>query len=114
MYDNHCTNLGGVLKDHIATTYGIVCRSCLNSCQYFHVMKGLVPDIMHDILEGSLELCLRHMLIHFIHEEKLFTLKILNDWLTSFKYGPSEVKNRPTLLSPTSITPEGRLKQSGM
>lgn len=76
-------------------------------------MKGLVPDIMHDILEGSLELCLRHMLMHYINDEKLFTLKFLNDRLTSFKYGPSEIKNRPTLLAPASITPEGHLKQSG-
>lgn len=100
-----------MLHDHIA---GIVCDSSLNSCRYFHVMNGLVPDIMHDILEGSLELCLRHMLIHFIREEKLFTLSLLNNRLASFKYGPSDIKNKPTLLALSSLTPEGHLKQSGM
>ena len=113
MYDSHCDGLGGPLHEHIATTYGIVCKSSLNSCSYFHVMNGLVPDIMHDILEGSLELCLRYMLIHFIHKEKLFTLKLLNNRLAAFKYGPSEIKNKPTPLAPTSITSEGHLKQSG-
>lgn len=77
-------------------------------------MNGLVPDIMHDILEGSLELCLRHMLIHFIHEKKIFPLKLLNNRLAAFQYGPSEVKNKPTLLAPASVTSEGHLKQSGM
>lgn len=73
---------------------------------------GLVPDIMHDILEGSLELGLRLLLKHFIHEEKLFTLKELNNRLASFNYGP-DVKNKPTLIAATSVTTEGHLKQSG-
>lgn len=113
IYDTHCQDLGGPLHDHIATTFGIVCNSSLNACKYFHVMEGLVPDIMHDILEGSLELCLRHMLIHFIHGEKLFTLRILNDRLASIKYGSSEIKNIPTLLTASHLTPDGHLKQSG-
>ena len=114
LYDTHCNGLGGPLQDHIATTYGIVCNSVLNSCRYFHVTDGLVPDIMHDILEGSLELCMRHLLIHFIREEKMLSLELLNTRIASFKYGPSEVKNKPTALASTSVQVDGHLKQSGM
>lgn len=91
-----------------------VCNSALNACHYFHVTSGLVPDIMHDVLEGSLELCMRHLLIHLIREEKLFSLDALNARITTMNYGPLEVRNKPTEVTPTSITPDGHLKQSGM
>ncbi len=53
VYTSHCEGLGGP-RDHIATTYGVVSNSILNECRYFHITSGLIPDIMHDILEGSL------------------------------------------------------------
>ena len=52
MYDEHCRGLGGPLHDHISTTFGINRNSILNKLQYFHVVRGLVPDVMHNILEG--------------------------------------------------------------
>lgn len=52
MYTAHCADLGGPLHDHVAITYGIVRNSILNSLNHFHVVTGLVPDIMHNILEG--------------------------------------------------------------
>ena len=76
--------------------------------------SGLVPDIMHDILEGSLELCMRHLLINLVREKKLFSLDVLNARITSINYGPSEVKNKPTQVMPASLTTDGRLKQSGV
>ncbi len=41
-------------------------NSELNRLKYFHVTTEMVPDIMHDILEGSLELCIRHLLVEYI------------------------------------------------
>ncbi len=114
LYDSHCEGLGGPLHNHIATTFGIVSNSTLNSCRYFHITRGLVPDIMHDILEGSLELCMRHLLIYLIREEKQFSLDVLNARIASFNYGPSEVKNKPTAVALASVAPDGHLKQSGM
>lgn len=114
LYNTHCDGLGGPLYDHIATTYGIVCNSVLNSCHYLHVTDGLVPDIMHDILEGSLELCMRQLLIHLIREEKVLSLEHLNARIASFKYGSSEVKNKPAALASTSVQVDGHLKQSSM
>ena len=74
----------------------------------------MVPDIMHDILEGSLELCMRHLLIQPIHEEKLFSVATLNARIASMNYGPSEVKNKPTEIARASLASDGHLKQSGM
>ena len=54
IYSAHCEALNGpdAIRSHIATTYGVTKNSILNSYKYFHVVRGLVPDIMHDILEG--------------------------------------------------------------
>lgn len=75
---------------------------------------GLVPDIMHDILEGTLELCLRHTLLHFVRCEKLFTLELLNGRIASYNYGPTDVKNKPSVIAPDKLSQDGHLKQSGM
>ena len=114
VYDSHCEGLGGPLHNHIAITYGVVCNSVLNRCRYFHVTSGMVPDVMHDILEGTLELCMRHVLIQFVQEEKLFSLDVLNARIQATRYGPSEVKNKPTVIAPSSLASDGHLKQSGI
>ena len=74
----------------------------------------MVPDIMQDILEGSLELCMLHILIYLIRKQKLFSLNVLNNRIASMNYGLSEVKNKPTEIAPASLTSAGHLKQSGM
>ena len=74
----------------------------------------MVPDIMHIILEGSLELCMHHLLIYLVREKKLFSLDQLNDHTTGITYGLSEVKNKPTEIAPASLTSDGHLKQSGI
>ena len=53
MYNAHCADLGGPLHDYIAITYGIVRDAILNELENFHVVTGLVPDLMHNILEGK-------------------------------------------------------------
>ena len=113
IYEYHCKYNTGPLASHFATTYGILRNSILNQCNFFHITDGLVPDIMHIILEGSLELCTRHMLIQLIHEEKAFTLDTLNNRISSFNYGQSEMKNKPSSLLPKHIAKDGHLKQSG-
>ena len=55
IYEAHTLGLCGHLHDHFSSTYGMTNNSVLNQCQYFHVTRGLVPDIMHDILEGTYE-----------------------------------------------------------
>ena len=38
--------------------------SILNSSSYFHITEGLIPDIMHDCLEGCLQYEVKELLKH--------------------------------------------------
>ena len=50
-------------KQQYSTTFGVNRRALLNSLTYFDVTSGaLIPDIMHDILEGALPLEVKLML----------------------------------------------------
>lgn len=78
--------MDGPLQNHIATTYGITNNSILNSSRYFHVVDGLGPDIMHDILEVQ---C--NSLLHYLIEEKhVLALTTLNERISSFDYGQAD------------------------
>jgi len=46
-HEAHCMDLDGPLHNHLATTYGLNFDSVLNSSRYFHVVDGVIPDIMH-------------------------------------------------------------------
>ena len=50
-------------QQHFSTTFGVNRRALLNSLKFFDVTSGaLIPDIMHDILEGALPLEVKLML----------------------------------------------------
>lgn len=111
-YTSHTADLDGPLRGHIATTYGVSGNSILNSSRYFHVVDGLAPDIMHDILEGTTQLTLKCLIRHLIYDKKLFTLGTLNERVSSFQYGIAEQKNKPSEISQSSLQSD-TLKQSG-
>ena len=114
MHASHCADMSGALHSHIATTYGLVRDSILNSTRYFHTVEGLVPDIMHDLLEGALQLCTKLLLNHIIVQEKKFSLEDFNSRISCFHYGPSDVRNKPSLISHTVLTSsDNKLCQSG-
>ena len=109
----HCAGLEGPLHDHIATTFGVTRNPILNSCRYFHVVDGLVPDVMHDVLEGSLPLLVKLLLTYYIQERHMFTLADLNRRVASFKYG-SAVKSKPSTIPASSFhSGDTKLRQSG-
>ena len=55
----HCSGIANEnLRDHCSRLYGIREQSVLNELNFFYVIGGLVPDVMHDVLEGSLPLFL--------------------------------------------------------
>ena len=54
-HQEHCSMLLGEIPDHAATTYGLTLDSILNKSRYFVVTKGLAPDCMHDLLEGTMQ-----------------------------------------------------------
>ncbi|XP_065888107.1 uncharacterized protein [Dysidea avara] len=67
---------------------------------------------MHIILEGSLELCMRLLLIYLIFEEKAFSLDILNNRIHQFNYGHSDKQNKPSKLQRKHLATDSYLKQS--
>ena len=55
---------------------------------YFHVCNGsLVPDVMHDILEGALQYEVKLMLQFMVDTERYFTLNELNTRLEHVELG---------------------------
>ena len=109
----HCSSLGGPLHDHYATTYGLHRDSILNSSSYFHDTEGLVPDIMHDCLEGYLQYEAKELLKH-LFDAHVITLACLNDIIQSFPYMGSDSRNKPApIASSNMVSSDHSLKQSG-
>ena len=79
-------------------------------------MDGLVPDVMHDVLEGVLQYEVKLLLRHLILEEKLCTLAQINSRLTSFDYGYQMSKDKLSPITDSRIhsTDSNLLGQSGM
>ena len=110
---NQCASLSGPLHEHFATTYGLHRDSILNTSHYFHVTEGLIPDIMHDLLEGCLAYEVKELLKHLINSS-IITLAELNSSMASFPYTGSDARNKPTPLSSTTMSSSDHsLKQTG-
>ena len=95
--------------------YGINRNSVLNELAYFHVCSGaLVPDGMHDILEGALQYEIKLMLQVMMRTECYFPLSTLNSRLENIHYGYMEIKSKPSPISGQTINSDGNsLKQNG-
>lgn len=73
----------------------------------------MVPDVMHDILEGALEYETKLLLRVLIHKG-YFTLDQFNSRLENIDLGYMEIKNRPTLIVETTLYgSSNKLKQEG-
>ena len=73
LYDQHVAEMAAnpEIKDVLSKSSGLRENSCLNELKYFHVCCGLPPDIMHDILEGSLQYELKLLLQQLIRNKHL-------------------------------------------
>ena len=96
----------------MATTYGVVRDPILNTLRYFHTTEGLLPDIMHDVLEGVLPMWVKHLLSHLI-DSSLISVTELNRRIESYQFGPIEGSNRPRGNIAATHLESGDLKQSG-
>ena len=57
--------------------FGINSRSALLDLQYFDLCSGtLLPDIMHDVLEGALQYEMKLLLKYCILEQKYFRVRV--------------------------------------
>ena len=81
------------------SSFGIRCKSSFISGS-FHVVDGLPPDIMHDLLEGVVPFEMALVLQYFV-SEGYFTVEELNSILDSWKYGPLDNANKPVPISHT-------------
>ena len=73
--------------------FGINRKSALDKLKYFKVASGaLVPDIMHDVLEGVLQYETKILLQELIQEKRYIELDTLNNTIESFEFGYAEKK----------------------
>ncbi|XP_066930562.1 uncharacterized protein [Clytia hemisphaerica] len=87
-------------KSRFSLLYGITERSCLTRLPGFDVTRQLPQDIMHTILEGTLQYEVRLVLQHFVNL-KMLKLKQLNSAIENHAYGYSEVNTKPGPLKDT-------------
>ena len=95
--------------------HGINSNSVLNDLKYFHVSSGaLVPDIMHDMLEGALQYEAKLIMQEFIYNDHYVSLADINSVIENFDFGHSEGKTRPTPISAQTLSNlDNSLKQNG-
>lgn len=92
---------------------GINYRSSLFELEHFDV-DVLVPDVMHDLLEGVLqyEACL--ILKHVIKEKSFLSYSAFAEALDGLELGYMEADNRPTSIPATTLNSDDRsLGQKG-
>lgn len=101
------------MYEYNSTTSGLRCDSVLNKSMYFHVTNGLVPDIMHDVLEGCLAYEIKEF-IKYAHSNRYFQLNDLNEMIRSFPYGFTDAKNKPSPFNNSLLTSNDHgLRQNG-
>ena len=110
----HCSLIAEDSSGKASMNYGVNRDSILNELTYFHVCDGsLLPDVMHDLLEGALQYEVK-LLLHYMIENCGLSLQEFNSILENVDLGYMEFKNKPTLVSGKTITSDGNsLKQNG-
>lgn len=110
-HDQQCAGMANVeLANHYSWLYGIHNSSIFNELQFFHVIWGLPPDVMHDLLEGVIPRLICEVLLHLIGL-KLITLDKLNLITQNFNYGHNEIRDKPSVIKLEHLTKK-KLRQS--
>ena len=85
----------------------------MNSSAFFHMTEGLVPDIMHDCLEGCLPYEVKELIKHLI-QSRIISLPKLNDLIRTFPFHGSDARNKPGEISRSVLSSnDHRLRRSG-
>lgn len=75
--------------------------------------EGLVPDVMHDILEGCLAYEVEELLKHIVNT-RLISLSELDNIIQSFPYLGLDRQNKPSPISSATLSsPDHSLRQTG-
>lgn len=91
------------LAKHYSVNYGLVRRSILGEFPGFDITEQLPQDLMHILLEGVMPYVVKCMLQHYIAEH-LITIELINSRIMEFRYGYSQVKDKPEPINPESLT----------
>lgn len=80
---------------------------------YFDVCDSLLPDVMHDLLEGCLQYEAK-LLLQYCIEEKYFTRKTLNRLIEAYDLGYANEADRPSPIPHSTLySADNLLKQKG-
>ncbi|GBM75168.1 hypothetical protein AVEN_161152-1, partial [Araneus ventricosus] len=88
----------GTERAEISKSYGINRQSLLCNLQQYHIIDGIPPDIMHDVLEGVLPLTIRLLLTKICIDSKILSLQELNGKIAEFDYGYTELLSKPSVI----------------
>ena len=89
-------------------------RDCIfNKLTHYHVVGGLPPDVMHDLLEGVVPFIICKVISKALENGKKrnFNLESLNHCIRNFSYSHSEARDKPSVISDTHLK-NGSLRQS--
>ena len=129
-------DLSNADKQHFSLVYGVNRHALLHTLSYFSVVSGaLIPDIMHDVLEGALplevklmlkvdltNLCILCALQYFTHiyiqvfviDKNLFSLNYIDDGFKRLNLRSFD-GDKPSTLSGVSLTShDSNLHQHGL
>ena len=100
----------------VSKEYGINSKSVLTSLRYFDICSGaLIPDVMHDVLEGVLQYEMKLLLCCFIFDKAFFSASTFTHLMEVFELGYMEVSNRPTPITKKTLKKKDHsLVQNGM
>lgn len=99
--DTHNQQVQEVRQDPtVAKQYGVKGGCVLTDpLEHFHVVRGYPPDILHDLLEGTvrveLSLCISDLI-----SKKYFTLETLNHSIKTFAYAFHDKTDQPQPIAP--------------
>ncbi len=95
--------------------FGVNRRSVVLDLQHFNPCDGsLLPDVMHDVLEGALQYEAKLLLKYCIRDKIFFKLKALNEAIERADMGYMEVASRPAPITKNALqSDDNLLKQKG-
>nr|XP_047144758.1 uncharacterized protein LOC124818244 [Hydra vulgaris] len=93
MHHYHLAAISGLGRIS-SSVYGVDKRCPLLDLPYFNVLQSFPPDIMHDILEGTVPQLVNLILIKFKALD-IITVEQINTELNIFEFGRYDRKNKP-------------------
>ena len=93
MHYYHLAAISG--PGHIFSSVYVVVKRCpLLDLPYFNVLQSFPPDIMHDMLEGTVPQLVSLMPLKF-NPQNIITVEQVNAELDIFEIGRNDRKNKP-------------------